>query len=95
VTLVPNCATRDGVAWAELTPLERHAGLVHATALVSGGAPLFSHHSAAAVRGLPIIGTWPTRVDVITAGTNAWDGRRLIGILGRFGLVPTPRRRWL
>ncbi|MEO6021459.1 MAG: hypothetical protein ABIP45_14540 [Knoellia sp.] len=57
--------------WGRLTPEQRHAAFVHATALrMKDDSPVvFSHTSAAAVCGLPRVSAWPTRVEVTNTGT--------------------------
>jgi hypothetical protein len=60
-----------GAAWAVLTPEQRHAALVHATAMVCGDEPahVFALESAAAVWGLPRVEDWPTWVrTLVTSG---------------------------
>lgn len=56
--------------WGRLTPEQRHAAFVHATALrMRGESPVaFSHTSAAAVSGLPRVSAWPTFVEVTNMG---------------------------
>lgn len=48
--------------WQQWTPGQRHAALVHATALCLTGEPVFCRTSAAAVWGLPLIEPWPAAV---------------------------------
>ncbi len=50
--------------WGALAPEQRHAALVHATAMVCEGVPgpVFAVESAAAVWGLPRVESWPTVV---------------------------------
>ena len=58
-------------AWAALTPEQRHAALVHATAMVCDEAPtqVFALESAAAVGGLPRVEDWPPRIrTLVTSG---------------------------
>lgn len=52
--------------WNALTPEQRHAAFVHATALQAKGAvgPTYSHASSAALWRLPRITAWPRRIDV-------------------------------
>jgi hypothetical protein len=56
--------------WGGLTADDRYLALVHATALASRPGLVFSHHSAAALWGLPIIGRWPARPEV-SVGVDA------------------------
>lgn len=74
----------DARIWAEVTPRERHVMLVFAVAESNPGV-VFSHWSAAALRGLPILGRWPPQVHVIAdrAGggrSEAWLRRHCIGL---------------
>lgn len=54
--------------WEALDAGERHALLVHAGVPKWAEDRLVSHWSAAALHGLPTIGRWPNRVDVMVAG---------------------------
>lgn len=57
-------------AWARLNPRDAHAQRVwEAAARLRPGA-VFSHHAAAAVLGIDLIGSWPRSIDV-TTGTSA------------------------
>lgn len=55
--------------WSAMAPVDRHAALVHATALQcpDSDALVFSHASAAALFGMPRIDPWPKAVDVLRA----------------------------
>ena len=75
--------------WVELTPADRYLALVHATVLVCGDDLLLSHHSAAAVWGLPILGPWPARVHV----TNDRAGGST-GLVRRHRLDEAPEGVW-
>lgn len=55
--------------WAEMTPLERHIMLIHAVA-ESNPEVVFSHWSAAALRGLPVFGVWPSETHVLEQRTG-------------------------
>ncbi|NQX11919.1 type IV toxin-antitoxin system AbiEi family antitoxin domain-containing protein [Microbacteriaceae bacterium VKM Ac-2855] len=55
--------------WAAMSALERHIMLVHAVA-ESNPDVVFSHWSAAALRGLPIFGRWPAEVHVLEQRTD-------------------------
>lgn len=69
--------------WEPLTPEQRHAAFVHATALrMRGEAPVFSHSSAAAVWGLPRVTAWPQLVEVTRSGRRA----RSSGLIRRHAL---------
>lgn len=58
--------------WAALTPEQRHAALVHATAMLCDpdGSLVFAIESAAAVWGLPRIEAWPDRVRTLVTGSR-------------------------
>ena len=61
----------DAATWLGSTPEQRHAALVHATALVCGAdeSTVFALESAAAVWGLPRVEAWPTTVrTLVTSG---------------------------
>ena len=58
-------AYADGEKWAALKPLDRHRARVTAAARRMGAEVVFSHHAAAALWGIRILGDWPTAVDVI------------------------------
>ncbi|MDM7832168.1 hypothetical protein [Cellulomonas edaphi] len=62
--------------WAASTGAERYLLQVRAAAATLRS-PTFSHHSAAAVWGLPMIGRWPAVVHVVgppRAGGRSWRG---------------------
>jgi hypothetical protein len=67
----------DGAVWNDLTLQKRHRLTVHAFAESHCGA-VFSHQSAAALHGLPVIGPWPDEVQV--AAPRATGGRSEPGI---------------
>ena len=62
----------DQSAWQALTPTQRHAALVQATARQCFVDPVqkyvFARTSAAALWGLPMIGSWPRHVHVLANG---------------------------
>jgi len=64
-----------GNHWDTADADERYRLLVRATALLAGRPPVLSHHSAAVLHGLPIIGPWPTTVHTLvpaaTGGSTA------------------------
>ncbi len=70
----------EDAAWKALTPVQRHAALVHASAL--RGDPdsgrVASHTSAAAVWGLPRIEEWPSAVHVTTSEVRVRSSGRVI-----------------
>lgn len=78
--------------WEALYAGERHAALVHATAAkMSRPLPTFSFHAAAALWGLPIIGNWPSTVDVTlscnAAGSSAIVRRHRVREVPRAELI--------
>lgn len=69
--------------WRSLDKHERYRRQVAAAALASRSRPVLSHHSAAAMWGIPIIGQWPKVVHVLTtvsAGTRSENGFRRHGV---------------
>jgi predicted transcriptional regulator of viral defense system len=64
-----------GEHWRAADANERYRLMVRATVLAVGHPPVLSHHSAAVLHGLPIIGSWPRTVHTInseaTGGNNA------------------------
>lgn len=52
-------------AWAALDADSRYRARVKATAAVASRQLVFSHHSAAALWRLPIVGRWPNQVHVV------------------------------
>ncbi len=87
--------------WATLSPMQRHAALVLATAAVDPhelrGA--WSHASAAALWGLPRIGVWPRETETVavsharrTVHVRTHSGRALEPVMVAGQLVtPVPR----
>ena len=65
----------------------RHRLLVRATIAMSRRDLLVSHHSAAAMHGLPIIGAWPSRVHVTTPGASG--GSSSAGLTSHLGSEPS------
>jgi hypothetical protein len=69
--------TRD---WATLDELERHRLLVMAIASTTASDPVFSHHAAAALWRIPLLGHWPSKIDVTvpsaTGGRSSGQIRR-------------------
>ncbi|MBB2894431.1 hypothetical protein [Flexivirga oryzae] len=62
----------DKGRWHTLTPLDRHRALVVATVRrMRDPLPMLSHFAAAALWGMPIIGSWPDRVDVMLDASAA------------------------
>lgn len=65
--------------WFTLSPEQRHAALVHATALrmLGSSTTVFSHTSAAAVWGLPRVTAWPTHVEVTSTARRVRSSGRI------------------
>jgi predicted transcriptional regulator of viral defense system len=59
-----------GAHWRAADASERYRLVVRATMLTAGNQPTLSHHSAAVLHGLPIIGGWPATVHTLTPGTS-------------------------
>ncbi len=68
--------------WETLGPDARYLRRVQAYAAVSEEPLVFSHHSAAAIWGLPVIGPWPRGVDVLI--DPAAGGRSRHGVTRHF-----------
>ena len=64
--------------WALRDADARYRALVRSTSLEHPSDPVISHHSAAALWGLPIIGPWPTDVHVLAE--RATGGRSDPGV---------------
>lgn len=62
--------------WRRADASERYRLLVRATALVANNQLVVSHHSAAVLHGLPIIGGWPDTVHTITSGASGGSRNR-------------------
>ena len=65
-----------GERWRAADADERYSLLVRATALAARKPPVLSHHSAAVLRGLPIIGGWPPTVHTIVPGASGGSNAR-------------------
>ena len=83
LTRIKRGAYMDASAWAAARPEEKHLARVIAFSRSHPGA-VFSHHSAAVLLGLPLVGGIPSRVQVIAqraAGGRSEPGlqRRCIG----------------
>lgn len=63
----------DARFWASLAGADAHRALAQLAALTYGDDLVFSHHTAAALWRLPILGVWPKRVHV--AGNPGGGGR--------------------
>jgi len=55
----------DRTVWDELHAPDRHRLLATIAERVAGPGLVFSHHTAAALLGLPILGRWPDRAHVL------------------------------
>ncbi|MFS0712588.1 hypothetical protein ABC195_01805 [Microbacterium sp. 2P01SA-2] len=60
--------------WARLNPLDAHAQRVWEAAARLRPGTVFSHHAAAAVLGIDLIGSWPQAIDVTTATSAGSSG---------------------
>ena len=76
-------------SWRAANSLERHLLRIHATESSLPHESTFSHYSAAALHGLPILGSWPSDVHVIGArhrGGHGETGLRRHGTMN----IPEP-----
>lgn len=69
--------------WTALTPDERYLLRIRAVDRVLSGQVVFSHHSAAAIWGYPILGRWPTKVHIIVGGSS---GQRSSALIARHAI---------
>lgn len=61
----------ERATWRALGANARHALRMHAFALTHAERPIFTHHSSAALWGMPTIGEWPSTMHVAaSAGTR-------------------------
>ena len=58
----------DSAGWADVSDRDKYFLRMRAVAVTRKVAPVFSHHSAAVIWGLPIIGRWPDAVHLMAAG---------------------------
>jgi hypothetical protein len=65
--------------WAALRPDERYLRRIRAHAAVAETPVVYSHYSAAALWGLPMVGAWPTEIHVATPA--ATGGRSRHGVV--------------
>ncbi|WP_282948203.1 type IV toxin-antitoxin system AbiEi family antitoxin domain-containing protein [Cellulomonas endometrii] len=75
----------DGTEWREASDVRRHLLRVRAADRALGD-PVFSHRSAAAVWGVPVLGGWSDLVDVAVG--PATGGRSRNGVRRRTSTVP-------
>ncbi|MCU1409504.1 MAG: hypothetical protein JWR04_211 [Rhodoglobus sp.] len=59
-------ADARGEDWSALEPIDQHRARVLSAARKMDAGTVFSHHAAAALWGIRILGVWPTTVDVTT-----------------------------
>lgn len=93
----------ESAHWSVLTPAERHRLRLVIAERLSGPGLVFSHQSAAALLGLPILGRWPDKAQVLsdcaTGGrSTAGLARHALGLSGAplitvYGLVVTAPAR--
>ena len=69
----------EAAVWEQLTPRERH--IVRARAMTATGRqlPVLSHFTAAAVHGLPFLGSWPDEIHTIIGKSTG--GRSRSGVV--------------
>ncbi|QYF72602.1 hypothetical protein [Cryobacterium sp. PAMC25264] len=65
--------------WAALGADARYLRRIHAHAATAEAPAVYSHFSAAALWGLPIVGAWPTEIHLAT--TSAAGGRSRRGVI--------------
>jgi predicted transcriptional regulator of viral defense system len=65
-----------GEHWRAADAAERYRLLVRATSLAAARPPVLSHHSAAVLHGLPLIGRWPETVHVSTPDARGGSSTR-------------------
>jgi hypothetical protein len=68
-------------AWTDLSPEAQHLERICALDRTSPG-ETFSHHSAAAIWGLPIIGDWPIRPHVLRSSPHGTSRRVTFSVHG-------------
>lgn len=66
-------AYADSEEWAAADSVARHLALVAAARRAARREPVFSHESAAALLGIPIIGSWPSRVTATVRRGSGWS----------------------
>ena len=73
--------------WEGMGPDDRHRARIRATAIAHDRDLVFSHFSAAALWGLPMVSAWPARVEVVEQRSSG--GRSRTGLLSHGDGVPT------
>ena len=67
-----------GPKWNNARPEERYQFFVRATAAQSTTDLMLSHHSAAVMHGLPLIGTWPATVHALHPDAVGGSSQRIL-----------------
>ncbi|MFC5928869.1 hypothetical protein D6T64_08990 [Cryobacterium melibiosiphilum] len=67
-----------GHQWRDARPEERYRYLVRATAAQSRAELVLSHHSAAVMHGLPLIGPWPATAHALFPDAAGGSSHRLL-----------------
>ncbi|MBC7725714.1 MAG: hypothetical protein H7146_13375 [Burkholderiaceae bacterium] len=75
--------------WRDLAAVGRHCVLI-AASVDRDGDTVLSHHSAAALWGIPILGAWPTRVQ--STMPRSGGGRSGVAVARHDGVVDDPLR---
>jgi hypothetical protein len=68
----------SGSTWNDTPPDEHYRFLVRATAAQASAELVLSHHSAAVMHGLPLIGPWPDTVHALLPGAAGGSSHRLV-----------------
>ncbi len=68
-------AFADSLAWAALTPMQKHAQLVWEAAARMTPSRIYSHFAAAAIHGMDLLGRWPSHIDISGEGVGGSSGR--------------------
>ncbi len=69
----------SSAAYESASPRMKHVMMLRATALAADDPPVFSHVSAAAIWGLPILGVWPAEAHIVCGVSTG--GRSSRGIV--------------
>ena len=64
--------------WNSLRETDRYLAVVHAIANTRRTSPIISHWSAAALHGLPVIGSWPSTVHMTVPPTSGSRSRHQV-----------------
>src|SRR5690554_2610940 len=76
--------------WLSMSEREQYITKVQAAARISSPDSQFSHDSAAALWGLPVLGRWPSRVHQLTERSTGGTSRVSIARHG-LGVDPAPQ----